>query len=278
MEAGPPDGPLVILLHGFPDFSWGWRKQVPALVAQGCHVIVPDQRGYANSDKPLDLKDYHLDTLVADVIAIADACERGRFRLVGHDWGGLIAWWTAARHPLRVEQLVVINAPHPDSWLRLATRLWAQARKSWYVAFFQLPWLPEFLLRFRNFLLLRRALRRSSRPDTFSSGSLDHYVTAWSHPGALTAMLNYYRALRLRRIRAPAKITTPTLLLWGEQDIFLDRALAEASLMLCENAERVYFPEGTHWVHLEEPDLINTEILRFFALTSPAATVPDPSS
>ncbi len=265
LEAGMVDGPLVILLHGFPDFSWGWRKQIPALVARGYHVIVPDQRGYAHSDKPLDIRDYRLDTLAADVLAIADACGRDRFRLIGHDWGGLVAWWTAARHPHRVEQLVVINAPHPDAWQTLRRNRWKQLGKSWYVAFFQLPWLPEFVLRMRNFWLLRSTLRRSARDRTFTTGTLEHYVGVWSQPGALTAMLNYYRALLRRPRRPPARVTPPTLLLWGEQDHFLDRAVAEASLQLCDQARAVYFPDATHWVHLEEAEAINEEIASFFA-------------
>jgi pimeloyl-ACP methyl ester carboxylesterase len=265
IEAGPVAGPLVILLHGFPDFSWGWRKQVPALVARGFHVVVPDQRGYAHSDKPLDIGDYRLNELEADVLAIADGCGRDRFRLIGHDWGGVVAWWTAARHPHRVEQLVVINAPHPDAWSEMKRDRWKQMRKSWYIAFFQLPWLPEFVLELRNFWLLRRTLRRSARAGTFTTGTLENYAGIWSQPGALTAMLNYYRAL-LRRPRGKLpRITRPTLLLWGEQDDFLTRALAEASLELCDHARAVFFPDATHWVHLEEAEAVNEAIGGFFA-------------
>jgi pimeloyl-ACP methyl ester carboxylesterase len=267
IEAGSPDGPLVILLHGFPDFSWGWRKQVPALVARGFHVIVPDQRGYAHSDKPLDLDDYRLKELAADVLAIADGCGRDRFRLVGHDWGGVVAWWTAARHPHRVEQLVILNAPHPDAWTKLRRARWRQARKSWYIAFFQLPWLPEFVLKLRNFWLLRSTLRRSARDGTFTTGTLEHYVGIWSQPGALTAMLNYYRALRRRPRGQLPRITRPTLLLWGEQDHFLDHAVAEASLEFCDQARAVYFPDATHWVQVEEAEAVNEAVTGFFAGT-----------
>ncbi|HEV7403287.1 MAG TPA: alpha/beta hydrolase [Chthoniobacteraceae bacterium] len=265
VEVGSVDGPLVILLHGFPDFSWGWRKQVPALVALGYHVIVPDQRGYAHSDKPLDLADYRLPELASDVLAIADACGRDRFRLIGHDWGGLVAWWTAARHPHRVEQLVVINAPHPEAWTKLGDARRRQACKSWYAAFFQLPWLPEFILRLRNFRLLRRTLRGSSREGTFTAGTLDHYTAAWSQPGALTAMLNYYRALRLQPRGPLPRLTRPTLLLWGELDDFLDHAIAEASLGFCDHARAVFFPDATHWVHVEEAEAVNEAITAFFA-------------
>lgn len=263
-EAGPADGPLVILLHGFPDFSWGWRHQVPALVEQGYRVVVPDQRGYALSDKPMELDAYRLDELVDDVLSLADALDYSRFRLIGHDWGGIVAWWAAACHPHRIEQLVAINAPHPDAWSHLGWSRWRQATKSWYVAFFQLPWLPELLLTLRNFALLRRTLQRSSRPGTFTVGVLDHYITAWSQPGALTAMLNYYRALRRRPAGPRNRVEPPTLLLWGELDHFLDRTIAEASLALCDNGHAEYFPHATHWLQLEEPESVNASILHFF--------------
>jgi pimeloyl-ACP methyl ester carboxylesterase len=264
IEAGPPEGPLVILLHGFPDFSWGWRKQIPALAARGFHVVAPDQRGYAHSDKPLDIRDYRLDALAADVLAIADACGRDRFRVVGHDWGGVVAWWAAARHPQRVEQLVAINAPHPDAWSKLKRDRWKQLRMSWYIAFFQLPWLPEFLLKLRNYWLRRSTMRRSAREETFTTGTLEYYVGAWSLPGALTALLNYSRALRHRPRAQPARIKPPALLLWGEHDDFLTRAVAEASLELCDHGRAVFYPDATHWAHLEEAEAVNEAIAGFF--------------
>lgn len=265
IDAGPETGPLVILLHGFPDFFWGWRKQIAPLTAQGFRVIAPDQRGYYLSDKPLPLAEYRVEQLAADVIALADACGHTTFRLVGHDWGGLIAWWVAALHPRRIEQLVILNAPHPHAWSHLVRHRWQQALKSWYIAFFQLPWLPEIVLSAGRFALLRLVLRRSARRGIFTASSLEPYRAAWSHPGALTAMLNYYRALRQRPKDLPARIRAPTLLIWGERDRFLDRALAEASLKLCDSPIALFLPTATHWVHLEEPETVNSAIATFFS-------------
>jgi pimeloyl-ACP methyl ester carboxylesterase len=265
VEAGPPDGPLVILLHGFPDFSWGWRHQLEPLAAAGYRVVVPDQRGYALSDKPRGPDAYRLDVLVADVIALADACGGGAFRLVGHDWGGIVAWETAIRYPERVEQLVILNAPHPDVGYRAVRRRPRQLLRSWYVGFFQIPGVPEFLLRLRRFALLRRALTGSARPGTFSQEELNRYVEAWSSPGTLTAMLNYYRALRRKARRVPAaRVEPPTLILWGVRDRFLERVVAELSLDLCQNGRIQYFDTATHWVLLEEAPTVNAAVLGFF--------------
>lgn len=271
-EAGPPDGPLVILLHGFPEFRWGWRKQIDALADAGFRVLVPDQRGYNRSDKPRGLAAYHLDVLAADVLALADACGAATFRLVGHDWGGHVAWWTATHHPDRVAQLVILNVPHPDVWLHLARHRLRQALKSYYVALFQLPFLPEWLLRAGRFQLLRLMMTGTSRRGTFSREDLDRYAAAWAQSGALTAMLNYYRALRLRRGGSTAPRVQPqTLVLWGVRDAFLERETAEASLRRCDRGTVVFFEKATHWVHLEEPEAVNAAILRFLGSAVAAA-------
>src|SRR4051812_16948218 len=146
VEAGPADGPLLILLHGFPEFWWAWRHQITPLAEQGYRVVAPDMRGYNQSDAPQDVASYRLDVLVADVLALADGFGAGRFRLVGHDWGGIVAWAVGASHPERLERLVVMGAPHPDLWARQALKHPTQALRSTYVALFQLPWLPEATL------------------------------------------------------------------------------------------------------------------------------------
>lgn len=203
-EAGPEDGPLLILLHGFPGFWWDWRHQIHALAAEGYRVLAPDMRGYNLSDKPRGLDSYCLGPLASDVIALAQSYGHSTFGLVGHDWGGVVAWWTSVRFPQQVERLVILNAPHPDVWRRLIRRL-SQLLRSTYVAFFQLPLLPEAMLRARRFALLRRALRRTSRAGAFTDEDIELYVQAWSQPGALSAMLNYYRALRRRPWSRPAR-------------------------------------------------------------------------
>lgn len=265
VEAGPPDGPLVLLLHGFPEFWWGWRRQIGPLAAAGLRVVAPDLRGYNLSDKPPGIDAYAPDTLAADVLGLMDAYGRTKARVVGHDWGGIVAWWTAAKHPGRVERLAILNAPHPDAWSRRVRRSPGQALRSTYAALFQLPRLPELMLRADGFAALRRALTGSARPDAFRPGELDRYVEAWSQPGALTAMLNYYRALR-RRPRAPLpRIAPPALVLWGAHDVALQRALAREGLALCDRGGGVFLERATHWVHLEEPEAVNAALAAFMA-------------
>ncbi len=262
-EAGPAGGPPVILLHGFPEFWYGWRRQIGPLAAAGFRVVVPDQRGYNLSDKPPGIAAYHLDRLAADVIALADACGFERVRVVGHDWGGLTAWWTASRHPGRIERLAILNAPHPGIVGAYARRHPGQWLRSAYVGFFQIPGLPERRLTADRGRTLRRALAATSRPGTFTEADLDRYAEAWLRPGAMRAMLDWYRALaRLPRDPAP-RVRMPALILWGMQDHALQSGLAEASLALCDDGRLVWHPRATHWLPHEEPEAVNTELLAF---------------
>jgi pimeloyl-ACP methyl ester carboxylesterase len=263
VEAGPADGPLLILLHGFPEFWWGWRHQITPLADRGFRVVVPDMRGYNESDAPQEVFAFELDTLAADIVALADGYKAHRFRLVGHDWGGIVAWQVAARHPERIERLVVMNAPHPDTWAKGALTHPTQALRSTYVALFQLPWLLEAMLSAFDYAGLRPMMERTARPDAFKPGELDRYVEAWAHPGSLTAMLNYYRALRERKAGEPQRIAPRTLILWGEKDRFLELHEAEAGLALCDDARLVTVENATHWLHLEEPDRVNGELVSF---------------
>lgn len=265
VEAGPPEGPLVILLHGFPEFWWGWRHQIGPLAEAGFRVVVPDQRGYNLSDKPYGIAAYRLDRLAADIAGLVAACRHDRAHLVGHDWGGLVAWWTAARHPEWVERLAILNAPHPAVVSGYIRRNPTQALRSIYVGFFQLPVVPEIVLRARNFAAMRGSLRGSSRPGTFKDRDLDRYADAWAEPGALTAMLNWYRALPRSGDRdADPGIDAPTLILWGRRDRFLEEGLAEASLAFCREARLMTFADATHWLHLEKADAVNAALIEFF--------------
>jgi pimeloyl-ACP methyl ester carboxylesterase len=264
-EAGPETGPPTILLHGFPEFWFGWRHQIGPLAEAGLRVIVPDQRGYGLSDRPQGVSAYHLDRLAGDVLALADACGFATFRLVGHDWGGLVAWWLASRHPERIERLAILNAPHPGivgAYMRHHPGQWL---RSVYVGLFQLPGLPERLLTADRCRALRHALTSTSRPGAFSAADLDRYVEAWLQPGAMTAMLNWYRALvRLPRDE-PARVRVPTLILWGKQDTALQSGLAEASLAFCDAGRIRWYERASHWLAHEEPDSVNVELTRFLA-------------
>jgi pimeloyl-ACP methyl ester carboxylesterase len=264
-RAGPEDGPAVVLLHGFPEPWSCWRHQVGPLAEAGYRVIVPDQRGYNTSDKPPRVADYALDLLAADVIGLIDAAGRAKAAVVGHDWGGVVAWWVALRHPDRVERLAILNAPHPVAFRRLLFRLPAQLLRSWYVFFFQLPRLPEANFRRANWHALARALRTTSRPGTFTDEDLDQYRRAWSEPGAIRSMIHWYRASLRHGPPTPAdpKIHVPTLLLWGTGDAFIRRDAAEASLALCDDGRLEWFEGATHWLHHEEPGRVSRLLLDF---------------
>ncbi|MEA2630467.1 MAG: epoxide hydrolase 4 [Chloroflexota bacterium] len=265
VRAGPEDGPAVILLHGFPEPWLCWRHQIGPLAEAGLRVLAPDQRGYNTSAKPPRVSDYALDVLAADVIGLIDASGRAQVTLVGHDWGGVVAWWVALRHPERVERLAILNAPHPAAFRRYLRHHPAQLLRSWYVFFFQLPRLPEANFRRANWHELARALRTTSRPGAFSDEDLEQYRRAWSEPGAITSMIHWYRAA----LRYPAptppdpRIHVPTLLLWGNRDAFIQRGVAEASLALCDDGRLEWFEEATHWLHHEEPERVNRLLLEF---------------
>jgi len=278
--AGPRDGPLVVLLHGFPEFWYGWRKQIGALAAAGFRVVAPDGRGYNLSEKPPAVRDYALDRLAADIVGIIAAQGRDRAIVVGHDWGAVVAWWTATRHPSWVARLAILNVPHPAVIQPYLRRHPQQLLRSWYVFFFQLPWLPETLTRLGNWRAGVRTLRDSSRPGTFSNADLERYREAWSQPGAFTAMINWYRALvRYQPTFAPSRVTLPTLILWGRHDAFLAPELAELSLNLCIDG-RLTVLETTHWVQHEAPERVNRELIEFFggrpSLPPPAGGDPSP--
>jgi len=265
-QAGPVDGDLVILLHGFPEFWWGWRHQIPALAHTGLRVLVPDQRGYNRSDKPLGRGAYRITTLAQDIVGLIDSTGRERAAIVGHDWGGAVAWWLATFHQHRVERVAVLNCPHPLVFSRTLRRSPAQLRRSWYMFLFQLPWIPEWMSSRGGCAALVRAMQATARPGTFSDADLDAYRAAWSQPGALTAMLNWYRAALptlLTRVPADVRIEVAALLLWGTQDAFLGRDLVQPTMDLCGNGRVVFVEEATHWLTHEEPEQVNTLLTEF---------------
>lgn len=266
VEAGPRDGPLVILLHGFPEFWYGWRHQIGALAAAGFRVLAPDQRGYNLSDKPKGVAAYNLDQLALDVVGLIDDAGRAKACVVGHDWGGAPAWWLGLKHADRIDRLAVLNTPHPAVMLRHLLTHPAQMAKSWYMFFFQLPWLPERRMRKDGWAIAAKALLHTSRPGTFTGEEIERYREAWAQPGAATAMIDWYRAAFRSRPRPPAsdRVRVPTLLIWGAQDRFLKREMAQPSIDLCDTGRLVFFEEATHWVQHEEPDRVNPLIADFF--------------
>jgi pimeloyl-ACP methyl ester carboxylesterase len=265
VAAGPLDGPIVLLLHGFPEFWRGWHRQIEPLADAGFRVIVPDQRGYNLSSKPTGVASYAISELVSDVITIADQLGREKIFLAGHDWGAAVAWSAALLHPERIAKLGILNVPHPSVMRRFLSSNLRQLRRSWYMFFLQVPWLPEALFRARNFKLGTSALLRSSRPDTFSEKDLTQYRAAWSQPGALTAMMNWYRAAFRHRPRiADRTVHVPTRILWGERDAFLLAEMAQASLRYCDNADLFTFADASHWLQHEQPVRVSELLIDFF--------------
>ena len=266
---GPENGKSVVLLHGFPEFWYGWRKQIPALVEAGFRVIIPDQRGYNLSDKPKGVAAYDVNVLARDVIGLLDHFGIQKARLVGHDWGAVVAWTVAIQYPERLEKLAILNVPHPDVMTRFILTNPTQRKKSWYVYFFQIPILVEWILRRKDFDALANMLVQSGRRGTFTPEDILEYKKAWSQPRALTGMLNWYRAAFRRGMRAafvrsaPRRVSVPTLMLWGTRDVALSFEMAQPSIELCQSGELVSFNRATHWVQHDAADEVNQRLLAF---------------
>jgi epoxide hydrolase 4 len=265
VEAG--EGPLVLLLHGFPQFWYQWRHQIPALVEAGFRVVAPDMRGYNLSDKPSGVRAYRVELLARDVKRLILACGEGTADVVGHDWGAIAAWIAAMRHPGRVGRLAILNVPHPA---RLLDGLLSpmQLLRSSYMFLFQIPRLPEEVIRAGDFALLRSVLGRDLvQSEAFTAEDIERYIEAMAQPGALTASLNYYRALlrNPRETRALLqRVEAPVLVVWGEKDRFLSRRLAEPPRLWVPNLIRVKrLPDASHWVAEDRPLEVNTLLLDF---------------
>ena len=264
-QDGPTSGPLLLLLLGFPESHEAWHRVMGPLAALGWRVWAPDMRGYDLSDKPRSVRAYRSDELSADVAGLIDAAGARRAVIVGHDWGGLVAWHVARRFPERVAKLVIMNAPHPRTVRRRLLTDPRQLVRSSYVFAFQVPWLPERLMRAGNWRALERSLMATSRPGTFGAELLRRYRIAWARPGAITSMVNYYRAAA-RSLGDPgldAPVAAPTLILWGREDTFLVPGLATDSARQCADARVEYVDGATHWLHHEEPDRVVASISGF---------------
>lgn len=260
IEAGT--GTPVVLLHGFPEFSYAWRHQLPALAAAGFRAVAPDMRGYNRSDKPGGQRGYTVQRLVADVVGLVKALGVERVHLVGHDWGGVVAWYVAMMHPEVVERLVIINAPHPAIFRR-EIRKPDQFLRSWYVYFFQLPRVPEWAIRRRSFAALTRIFRYDPvHPGAFTEADIRRYKEAAAQPGALTAMLNYYRAFRYPRPK-PVPVRAPTLLIWGMKDQALSPRNAEGLEAWVPDLRVERIADSSHWVMSDVPERASELIAGF---------------
>lgn len=255
---------LALCLHGFPESSFSWRHQLPLLARLGYRVWAPDLRGYGGSSRPLGVDSYALEHLEEDVAALIEAAGAREVVLVGHDWGALIAWYYAMFGRLPISKLIIMNVPHPALALKgLRTR--RQLAKSWYIFFFQLPWLPEWGLKRNDCEAIGRAFRGMAVDKSrFPDEVLRVYRDAAAGPGALTAMLNYYRALirgfRRNQRRGSVPIHTPTLMIWGEVDAALGKELTYGTEEHVSDLTLRYLPNVSHWVQQEAPETVNAMI------------------
>jgi pimeloyl-ACP methyl ester carboxylesterase len=268
---GPADGPLVLCLHGFPELGRSWRHQLPALASAGYRAVAPDLRGYGETELrgPFDLP-----TLVGDVAGLVAVLGRERAVVMGHDWGGAVAWSVAARRPSVVGRLVVLNCPPPQNLARAIVRSPAQLRRSWYVLFFQLPWLPERRMAANAAEVVGRALVGGShRREAWTREEVNAYRAAFARPGRAKAAIDWYRAgfrrsVRPRRGRARATVAAPTLVLWGVEDRFLGRELVTLERLRDAFSEGnvpsvVLIEDAGHFVQNEAPERVNDELLRW---------------
>ncbi|HVA80906.1 MAG TPA: alpha/beta hydrolase [Candidatus Binataceae bacterium] len=281
-RAGAGVGPMVVMLHGFPECWYSWRHQMRAL-SRSFDCVAPEMRGYGATDAPRGAANYTLDKLVGDVADLLKALGRKRAVIVGHDWGGAVAWATALKRPEIVERLIVMNCPHLKRFSEELRRNPRQMLRSWYMLFFQLPWLPEAMFRAHNFRALDRALQGATiRKDAITAADLTYFHEAFRNPYSISAAINYYRASLRSGFMARAgaagdsrewidrKIAAPTMLIWGERDFALGKELTYRMEPLFSGSfETKYLPGAGHWVQQEEPELVSAYMREFLRPLAP---------
>ena len=259
---------LALFLHGFPEHSFSWRYQLPAIADLGYQAWAPNMRGYGNSSKPKGISSYNLDTLVEDIADIIEASGCKETVLIGHDWGAVVAWHFAIADRLPLTHLIICNVPHPRSMQQAFG--WEQLKKSWYIFFFQIPRLPEYLLGKNNARGIGEMIRNTFvDPEKFPQEVAEVFSRNANQPGALTAMINYYRALRGSTNRSKRKnsdfpiIKTPTLMIWGEEDVALSKETTYGTEQYVKAFQIRYLPKVSHWVQQESPEEVNAMMSAF---------------
>lgn len=259
------EGQLMLLLHGFPEFWYSWRHQILEF-ARDHKVVALDLRGYNNSDRPQSRSAYHMNELVDDVKGAIASLGYDRCILVGHDWGGAIAWYFVYHYPAQVERLIILNLPHPAKFAQ-GLRTWRQLARSWYILFFQLPLLPELWLKANLSWAMEQTFRGMAiDKSAFSDADIEVYTKALAKPGAITAALNYYRnllPLLLSPTDWPMLFQIPTLMIWGEADVALGKELTEGTEDYVQDFQIRYILNCSHWVQQEQPQLVNQYIRAF---------------
>jgi pimeloyl-ACP methyl ester carboxylesterase len=266
MEAGPADGPMILFLHGFPEFWYAWRKQLQFFADKGYLVVAPDQRGYNLSDKPEGIASYKIDELAKDIIGLIDAYGRKQVNLVGHDWGASVSWWVALKYPERIRKLVILNVPHPKVMAKNIFTNVEQMKKSWYIFYFQIPGAVDKLAKATNYEWVLQMITTSANPGAFTPAELEEYRKAFSQPGAFTAMVNWYRAMVQTQQVPPASfdVTMPMIFMWGEEDVAMLTEMADQSMAYCKQGKLIKMPGVSHWIQHEQADKVNAIIEEFF--------------
>jgi pimeloyl-ACP methyl ester carboxylesterase len=259
------EGSLMLMLHGFPEFWYSWRHQIPEF-ARDHQVVALDLRGYNDSDKPQAQSAYVMAEFVQDVKGVIQGLGYDRAILVGHDWGGAIAWNFAYAYPDLVEKLIILNLPHPAKFAE-GLRTPQQLLRSWYMGLFQIPLLPEFLIQLDDFRLLELILKGMAiNKNIFTDADIAAYKNAFAKAGSLTAALNYYRNLLQQAILETSwtVLNVPTLMIWAEQDIALGKELTYGTEQYVRDFRIHYIPNCSHWVQQEQPQLVNQYMREFF--------------
>lgn len=260
---GRKNGNIIIFLHGFPEFWYGWKNQIAFFLKKEYYVVVPDLRGYNLSSKPKGVKEYLIEKTTSDIVLLIQKLGKNKVTVVGHDWGGVIAWTLAMEHPELLNSVVLLNIPHPKVVLNYIIKHPIQILRSSYIGFFQIPIVPELLLRFFNFKLMEQMLISSSKRGTFSQEDINMYKKSWNQQGALRAMLHWYRALKYSKRKKDIDVSAATLLIWGKKDKFLSHGMAPLSISKCKNGTLIILDKASHWLHHEYPEEVNKLIYEF---------------
>ncbi|MEM6722441.1 MAG: alpha/beta fold hydrolase [Bacteroidota bacterium] len=265
--AGDPADPTIVFLHGFPENNSMWIQQVEYFSNLGYHVLAPDLRGFHLSDKPPLVADYTAHEIGRDINALVAYFDKSAYILVGHDLGGMVAWHLSIVYPERIKKTVIINMPHMLAYRKYGLRRWQQIARSWYVFFFQLPYLPELVGKLSNYRILANSMRGSAMPGTFDEEDLEDLIEAWKYENALTTMINLYRAEARHRFNYEpynqGRVKNPVQILWGVKDRYLIKELPEWSLEWCDQADLEYFEDASHWIVKEMPGVVNRKIRQF---------------
>lgn len=261
------EGKLMLMLHGFPEFWYSWRHQIPEF-ARDYKVVALNLRGYNDSDKPKDVSAYQISELVNDIKGVIQGLGDESCILVGHDWGGMIAWYVADTYPQLVDQLIVMNIPHPAKFTEALRSNPQQLLRSWYIFFFQIPLLPELLFQWDDYRLIASSfIDMAIDKRAFSEADLNAYKDAAAKRGAMTAMLNYYRNVfqGIFKQHRWDVLPIPTLLIWGENDTALGKELTYNTKDYVPDLQIRYIPNCSHWVQQEQPQLVNQYMREFLA-------------